>query len=160
MTSDERVQIFVPSPQGTPYNTITKSASDMTSSIGASNLLPLFAPQRLPASESYRSLTPLNMPTSVTASPLHESTTQTMQVTTTEMTSLEMVKISLVSTESTTSTEVNTQTTDRTLANDLESLPIDEAAEPEDPVSLSHIKLEEVAVDGEDSSDKSKEALT
>ena len=48
------------------------------------------------------------------------------------MTSLEMVKISLVSTES-----ASTEATDRTLANDLESLPNDTA-----PVSLSHIQLE------------------
>jgi hypothetical protein len=62
MTSDERVQIFVPSPQGTPYNTITKStSSNTTMSIGAANLAPLFVQQRMPTSESYRSLTPLNM---------------------------------------------------------------------------------------------------
>ena len=60
MTSDERVQIFVPSPQGTPYNTITKG-NTTTTSIGAANLAPLFVPYRMPTSESYRSLTPLNM---------------------------------------------------------------------------------------------------
>ena len=61
MTSDERVQIFVPSPQGTPYNTITKGSNTTTTSIGAANLAPLFVPYRMPTSESYRSLTPLNM---------------------------------------------------------------------------------------------------
>ena len=58
MTSDERVQIFVPSPQGTPYNTITKTSSG-TPCIGSANLAPLFAPNRASA-ETYRSLTPLN----------------------------------------------------------------------------------------------------
>ena len=52
MTSDERVQIFVPSPQGTPYNTITKTSA-------GPNFAPLFAPNRAP-NEPYRSLTPLN----------------------------------------------------------------------------------------------------
>merc|ERR1711988_1340846 len=55
MTSDERVQIFVPSPQGTPYNTITKTSSG-TPCIGSANLAPLFAPNRASA-ETYRSLT-------------------------------------------------------------------------------------------------------
>ena len=32
-----------------------------TTSIGAANLAPLFVPYRMPTSESYRSLTPLNM---------------------------------------------------------------------------------------------------
>ena len=63
MTSDERVQIFVPSPQGTPYNTITKgqNSANSTAAIGSANLAPLFVPNRIPNSESYRSLTPLNM---------------------------------------------------------------------------------------------------
>ena len=61
MTSDERVQIFVPSPQGTPYNTITKgqNSTNSTAAIGSANLAPLFVPNRIPNSESYRSLTPL-----------------------------------------------------------------------------------------------------
>lgn len=72
MTSDERVQIFVPSPQGTPYSTITKStSSNTTMSIGAANLAPLFIPQRMPTSESFRSLTPINMAAS--GSPAREN---------------------------------------------------------------------------------------
>merc|ERR1712241_683492 len=77
MTSDERVQIFVPSPQGTPYNTITKGSAlntgngSTTSAIitGNGNLAPLFVPNRIPNSESYRSLTPLNMSAN---SPAHD----------------------------------------------------------------------------------------
>ena len=72
MTSDERVQIFVPSPQGTPYNTITKgNSANSTAAIGSANLAPLFVPNRIPNSESYRSLTPLNMYVLITC--FHES---------------------------------------------------------------------------------------
>lgn len=125
MTSDERVQIFVPSPQGTPYNTITKSsAASTTMSIGAANLAPLFVPHRMPNSESYRSLTPLNMSAN---SPVHQEAIPE--------TSLEMVKISLLSSSSTTTTS------DKTLANDIESLPMDQ------PVSLSQIQIENVDED-------------
>ena len=134
MTSDERVQIFVPSPQGTPYNTITKGSATTTMSIGSVNLAPLFAPHRMPNSESYRSLTPLNMSSN---SPAHDqtqppgaNTTETTQMVLQE-TSLEMVKISLVSS--------STSTTDKTIANDMDSLPVDQ------PVSLSQIQLEEVS---------------
>jgi hypothetical protein len=49
-----------------------------------------------------------------------------------------MVKISLVSSSLTSTTEVETHQTDQTLANDIESLPLDQ----EPPVSLSHIELE------------------
>lgn len=130
MTSDERVQIFVPSPQGTPYNTITKSSTvaSTTMSIGAANLAPLFVPHRMPNSESYRSLTPLNMSAN---SPVHQEAAI-------PETSLEMVKISLLSSSSTASTS------DKTLANDIESLPIDQ------PVSLSQIQIENVDDDADD----------
>ena len=129
MTSDERVQIFVPSPQGTPYNTITKT-STATTCIGSANFAPLFAPNRASASETYRSLTPLNFSASP-APPIEVTETTTVQET-----SLEMVKISMVSGSSTSTTEVPTQQTDRTIA-DLESLPMDDQ-----PVSLSQIHLE------------------
>ena len=51
-------------------------------------------------------------------------------------TSLEMIKISMIS-SSTSTTEVPTQQTDHTIANDLESLPMDDQ-----PVSLSQIHLD------------------
>lgn len=128
MTSDERVQIFVPSPQSTPYNTITKG-STTTMSIGSANLAPLFVPHRMPSSESYRSLTPLNMSAH---SPVHqEGASETMVL---QETSLDMVKISLVSSNSASTSAA----TDKTLANDIESLPMDQ------PVSLSEIQLEGV----------------
>ena len=145
MTSDERVQIFVPSPQGTPYNTITKT------SVGP-NFAPLFAPNRAP-NEPYRSLTPLNFSASP-APPLHipevvlstsgqepdvvlATSGQETEITTVQETSLEMVKISMISSSTTSTTEVATQQTDRTIANDLDSLPMDDQ-----PVSLSQIHLE------------------
>merc|ERR1719266_1199842 len=107
MTSDERVQIFVPSPQGTPYNTITKgqNSANSTAAIGSANLAPLFVPNRIPNSESYRSLTPLNMSAN---SPAHEPGSNSENSTNNaasnavhkilQETSLEMIKISLVST--------------------------------------------------------------
>jgi hypothetical protein len=125
MTSDERVQIFVPSPQGTPYNTITKG-SVTTSVVGAANLAPLFVPHRMPNSESYRSLTPLNMSANSPIHHPHDSTSPAAEVI--HEASLEMVKISLIS----------STTSDKTMANDIESLPVDQ------PVSLSQIQLEEV----------------
>jgi len=128
MTSDERVQIFVPSPQGTPYNTITKTSSG-TPCIGSANLAPLFAPNRASA-ETYRSLTPLNF--SASPAPPQETTDSTSV----QETSLEMIKISMIS-SSTSTTEVPTQQTDHTIANDLESLPMDDQ-----PVSLSQIHLD------------------
>jgi len=176
MTSDERVQIFVPSPQGTPYNTITKGSAlntgngSTTSAIitGNGNLAPLFVPNRIPNSESYRSLTPLNMSAN---SPAHDpgsnpdaaacNNSSVQKVL--QETSLEMIKISLVSSEGD-SAEVNLQSvqpqdssnlqgeslsetlstlapaTDKTIANDIESLPVDQPQ----PVSLSHIELEEI----------------
>ena len=135
MTSDERVQIFVPSPQGTPYNTITKTSSGTTTCIGSANFAPLFVPNRASASaEPYRSLTPLNLQSASPAPPPHEVT----ESSTVQETSLEMVKISMLSSASTSTTEVPTQQTDRTIANDLESLPMDD----EQPVSLSQIHLE------------------
>ena len=140
MTSDERVQIFVPSPQSTPYNTITKGsqqggASTTTMSIGSANLAPLFAPHRMPPSESYRSLTPLNMSANSPAHDINHSTESTQMIL--QETSLEMVKISLVS--SSTNVSSGTTVSDKTIANDVESLPTDQ------PVSLSQIHLEEVA---------------
>merc|ERR1711953_371036 len=128
MTSDERVQIFVPSPQGTPYNTITKTSSG-TPCIGSANLAPLFAPNRSLA-ETYRSLTPLNFSASPAPPP------ETTDSTSVQETSLEMIKISMIS-SSTSTTEVPTQQTDHTIANDLESLPMDDQ-----PVSLSQIHLD------------------
>ena len=116
MTSDERVQIFVPSPQGTPYNTITKT-STCTTSIGAANLAPLFVPYRMPNSESYRSLTPLNMNSQ---SPAHENTKV----------------LSIVSNSSL----EDSSSAEKTIANDVESLPVDQ------PVSISQIQLEHVVL--------------
>lgn len=158
MTSDERVQIFVPSPQTTPYNTITKLTSSITSTsssgVGAAAALaPLFAPQRMPSSESYRSLTPLNMDHSKMSSPSHEPSHTSTSDTSSQVTavgprqgetSLEMVLISMTSSSTTTSTEMQTQQTDRTIANDLPSLPHDGADNGQDsqPISLSHIQLD------------------
>jgi len=176
MTSDERVQIFVPSPQGTPYNTITKgqNSANSTAAIGSANLAPLFVPNRIPNSESYRSLTPLNMSAN---SPAHDAGTNSETTNNANVqkvlqeTSLEMIKISLVSSEasdnSNNSAEIqnlqgvcpsqdshNLQggeslsetlstlapATDKTIANDIESLPVDQPQ----PVSLSQIELEEI----------------
>ena len=170
MTSDERVQIFVPSPQGTPYNTITKGSvlntagSVITSSSSSANLAPLFVPNRIPNSESYRSLTPLNMSAN---SPAHEPGSNPENANNAsnavhkilQETSLEMIKISLVSTsEDSNNSEDNLQgggadpslsettestlapATDKTIANDIPSLPVDQPQ----PVSLSHIELEEI----------------
>ena len=119
MTSDERVQIFVPSPQGTPYNTITKGSAlntgngSTTSAIitGNGNLAPLFVPNRIPNSESYRSLTPLNMSAN---SPAHDPSSNPDAACNSSVqkvlqeTSLEMIKISLISSEGD-SAEVNLQ---------------------------------------------------
>ena len=145
MTSDERVQIFVPSPQGTPYNTITKTSA-------GPNFAPLFAPNRAP-NEPYRSLTPLNFSASPAPPPnipevvlstsgqepdvILATSGQETEITTVQETSLEMVKISMISSSTTSTTEVATQQTDRTIANDLDSLPMDDQ-----PVSLSQIHLE------------------
>ena len=173
MTSDERVQIFVPSPQGTPYNTITKGSvlnsgnGNTTPAIitGSGNLAPLFVPNRIPNSESYRSLTPLNMSAN---SPAHDSglspdaaTYNSSVQKVLQETSLEMIKISLVSSEGD-SAEANLQSVHpqdssnlqggslsetlstlapaKTIANDIESLPVDQPQ----PVSLSQIELEEI----------------
>jgi len=164
MTSDERVQIFVPSPQGTPYNTITKgNSANSTNAIGSANLAPLFVPNRIPNSESYRSLTPLNMSAN---SPAHDAGTNSETTNNANVqkvlqeTSLEMIKISLVSSqasdnsnnsaeiqnlqggESLSETTLSTlaPATDKTIANDIESLPVDQPQ----PVSLSQIELEEI----------------
>ena len=117
MTSDERVQIFVPSPQGTPYNTITKTSTTTTSIGAAANFSQLFVPYRMPQSESYRSLTPLNMSSQ---SPAHENVK-------------ENTKVSLVSSSSA------EDSNEKTIANDVDSLPLDQ------PVSISQIQLEHVS---------------
>ena len=119
MTSDERVQIFVPSPQGTPYNTITKTSTTTTSIGAAANFSQLFVPYRMPQSESYRSLTPLNM--SMSQSPAHENVK-------------ENTKVSLVS-----SSSEAEDSNEKTIANDVDSLPLDQ------PVSISQIQLEHVS---------------
>ena len=61
---------------------------------------------------------------------------ETTDSTSVQETSLEMIKISMIS-SSTSTTEVPTQQTDHTIANDLESLPMDDQ-----PVSLSQIHLD------------------
>lgn len=213
MTSDERVQIYVPSPQTTPYNTITKSHASLnstsyvhlrtaalpwgtTGSVREDATPPPFA-HRAPAAanesaSSFRSVTPLNnggvetggsvgggggQGYAESATRFHttsiletssRSTTATTASTTevvlegaTEETSLEMVKISINSTssssnaESSTTTQQSHQTTvsERTLMDDLPSLPIDATAPvaaaavadggTKEPVSLSDIQLEE-----------------
>lgn len=188
MTSDERVQIYVPSPlETTPYNTITRQVEQIRvstattwpsptstnitvngESIGddeaAINLTP-FQVHRVSAAHSYRSLTPLNMDVSdgqATATksanlPPHDDPKSL--VSSSNETSLEMIKISLVSEE----TSVVTQETrieetiremevhsvhqsslsDQTLGPELPSLPTDkdESNVDEAPVSLSHIEL-------------------
>ena len=221
MTSDERVQIYVPSPQTTPYNTITKSHASLnstsyvhlrtatlpwgtTGNVREDATPPPFAHRAATdSSSSFRSVTPLNnggvgggevglsgghgtVDTSTTRfhttsilETSSRSTTATTATTvtgralegTTEETSLEMVKISLTSTSSSSNAESSTtqqshQTTasERTLMDDLPSLPVDSSApaaavsaavsmaaatvmeadgDTKEPVSLSDIQLEE-----------------
>ena len=78
---------------------------------GNGNLAPLFVPNRIPNSESYRSLTPLNMSAN---SPAHDPSSNPDAACNSSVqkvlqeTSLEMIKISLISSEGD-SAEVNLQ---------------------------------------------------
>lgn len=172
MTSDERVQIYVPSPQTTPYNTITKNHESTTQIFknvpwGRDDATPPpFAHRTVTAETStYRSITPLNNSTGsssrfqsrLVSSSLETSVTKVV----TEETSVDMVKISIsssstgdgpdLSTAKSSRQLTSTSSEHRTLMDDLPSLPADESSQhlqysnhhsTKEPLSLSEILLE------------------
>ncbi|TRY79248.1 hypothetical protein TCAL_05810 [Tigriopus californicus] len=150
MTSDERVQIYVPSPQTTPYNTITKNHQESTQIVkkvpwGRDDATPPPFTHRTVTAESssYRSITPLNSATGSSRfqSRLVSSSMETSNSTrvVTEETSVDMVKISISSSSTADGQDLSTaksgrhltssSSEHRTLMDDLPSLPADESSE-------------------------------
>ncbi len=200
MTSDERVQIYVPSPQTTPYNTLTSRSalrdehqqhviqvrgsipgSDLSprTSVGSSDLLVSVKSDRhlqqsspdrpsksanaadfLPQGDTSAGDNPSLATSSTTAG--GEETVIVTSETTTQETSPDMVRISIKSSSgdshenevvvvvaapigsevSPKSEEATTVASQRTLMDDLPSLPTDEASsEQTGPISLSDVRL-------------------
>lgn len=152
MTSDERVQIYVPSPQTTPYNTITSRAgllppdqqqqllhrtqqqqrSLISSGGGREDATPPPFSHRTVINSSSSDL--FRAPQQQQQQPSGPSSSSTVQLNATETTTLEMVRISINSSSSV------TQESRTIVEGDLPSLPDDE---DEGPVSLSDVKLQE-----------------
>lgn len=164
MTSDERVQIYVPSPNTTPYNTITsRTGSELRQSLPLSRedaTPPPFVPlyKRMDQLVGGSSINSSPATTSTRVTTLSNYNQQHPQDSSSQMTSLEMVKISIRSTNSeaceeahpteflVSSTSLSGQnvSTDGTL-KDLPSLLSDQQNEVRletEPVSLSDIRLD------------------
>ncbi len=192
MTSDERVQIYVPSPQGTPYNTIhpgqqqamqlvqqqrPQSHPPPSSSSSSSQQGQIARVGILAGTDSSRSVTPIK---ASGATPQHQLLpAEEASLSATQETSLEMVRISIRSSSASSASSSyrfhSSSTTaaaaaaasnsgggdssvtvhkpaaaaapvssgERTMAEDLPSLPRDPEEEDQPPVSLSHITLED-----------------
>ncbi len=198
MTSDERVQIYVPSPQGTPYNTIhpgqqqamqpvqqqrpqshpppSSSSSSSSQQQGQIARVGILA-----GTDSSRSVTPIK---ASGATPQHQLLpAEEASLSATQETSLEMVRISIRSSSASSASSsyrfhsssataaaaasnssggdssvtvhkpaaaaaaaaaaAPVSSGERTMAEDLPSLPRDPEEEDQPPVSLSHITLED-----------------
>ncbi len=165
MTSDERVQIYVPSPQTTPYNTIhhhpalgaaaaAAAAASKQLEGGVSQAAPFGHIARvgiLAGNDSSRSVTPIKARGVAVAAATADgddganSLQKAAAAAATATTSLEMVRISIRSSSSSSSSASAATTTAKaaTMMEDLPSLPTDASAATgsSGPVSLSDVVL-------------------